>query len=82
MQWTRSSKLISTHSFMAYIIMFILSFIVYMSYAMRILLLSSFDRQSVSSLLVSLLVTLLSSSSSLSRWLVVGGKLSLFSSSC
>ena len=47
--WTSSSKLVDTHLLMAFIIMFIFSFIICMSYAMRIAPLSNSDGWSVSS---------------------------------
>ena len=59
--WTNLSKLVDTYPFMAFIIMFIFSFIIYMSWVMRIALVSNSDKRLVSSDLSHLLGTSLSS---------------------
>jgi len=79
-RWTGSSRLVDNHPLMAFIIMSIFSFIIYMSYTMRHALLSNSDGRSVSSSPSRLLKTLLSSWSSLSYWSPVGRSLPLCSS--
>lgn len=59
--WTSSSRLVDTCPFMAFIIMFIFSFIICMSYAIHITPHSSSDGRSVSSYHSCLLAMLLSS---------------------
>ena len=68
---TNLSKLVDTRPFMAFIIMSIFSFIICMSYVMRIALLSSSDSRAVSSCSSFLLGMLLSSWSSFSRQEVI-----------
>ena len=70
--WTSSSRLGDTHPFMAFIIMSIFSFIISMSCAMCIALLSNSNGQSISSCRSCLLGMLLSSWSFLSLWSPIG----------
>ena len=65
-RWTNSSKLVDTHPLMAFIITSIFSFIIYISWAMHIALISILDGRLVLSGPSCLLGMLLSSWSSLS----------------